>query len=480
MSDTFVFDLSKNLIGVPIVYGRIGDGGHRSIEVEVYSDGKPFDLTGWSITFEGNTKDNQTKIFDTTGINNIRATGGKFNYTFPTQAFSVEGPYEKAYFSFVKDGTRESTADFEVVVFGNADIDALQAEIIITEYNKLIEEIYSINDEYIKNADKKFTAINDKFTYLETIMKNYQNNIASQAMDATNRIDKALIAGRQEIEDTATVAIETVNKALEEFKASDFYTKTESDATFLTKASVESGPLIYRKTFITTDDWNDVTENGIYYCAAASGLNMPYTGKLYGFLTVYSESAVIIQKYEFESSIYMRTYAGNPQIWSSWLKVATVQEYLYEGDFYMGTNHNNASGSPTKARMGWGAEINTVAERLGVPMRPCPLDFNNGRWEATFNRDCRVKLDVLVKIVGLGEKTGHYCYIAYWKDSEQTMQWVESNGIGQNDDITNRNAVPMTGVFTAKKGDKLSVAVEIAAGKHVQMQLINAHLQELA
>ncbi|EGP5556630.1 DUF2479 domain-containing protein [Enterococcus faecium] len=159
--------------------------------------------------------------------------------------------------------------------------------------------------------------------------------------------------------------------------------------------------------------------------------------------------------------------------------VATIQEYLYGADFYLGTNHNDAAGVPTKTRMGWGAEVNTVAERLGVPMKPCPLDFNSGRWEATFNRDCRVKLDVLVKVNGMGEKTGHYCYIAYWKDSEQTKQWVESNGLGQNADITNRNVVPMTGIFTAKKGDKLSVAVEIAAGKVVQMQLINAHLQEL-
>lgn len=159
--------------------------------------------------------------------------------------------------------------------------------------------------------------------------------------------------------------------------------------------------------------------------------------------------------------------------------VATIQEYLYGADFYLGTNHNDAAGVPTKTRMGWGAEVNTVAERLGVPMKPCPLDFNSGRWEATFNRDCRVKLDVLVKVNGMGEKTGHYCYIAYWKDSEQTKQWVESNGLGQNADITNRNVVPMTGIFTAKKGDKLSVAVEIAAGKVVQMQLINAHFQEL-
>lgn len=102
----------------------------------------------------------------------------------------------------------------------------------------------------------------------------------------------------------------------------------EADQHFITKESVESGPLIFKNTMITTQDWNDITESGVYYCASSSGINAPYTGKLYGFLTVYSEQAVTIQKYEFQNSIYMRTFAGNPAAWGNWKKVALSSEVM--------------------------------------------------------------------------------------------------------------------------------------------------------
>src|SRR5699024_10420275 len=109
----------------------------------------------------------------------------------------------------------------------------------------------------------------------------------------------------------------------------DIYTKTESDEKFMLKESVELGPLIFKNIKLTNQDWNDSTEKGIYYCAAASGVNMPYTGKLYGFLTVYNGPAVVIQKYEFQSSIYMRTFAGNPASWGTWIKITTIKEEIF-------------------------------------------------------------------------------------------------------------------------------------------------------
>ncbi len=64
---------------------------------------------------------------------------------------------------------------------------------------------------------------------------------------------------------------------------------TEADQHFINKESVEVGPLIFKNTTITTQDWSNITESGVYYCAGSSGINAPYTGKLYGLLTVYSE-----------------------------------------------------------------------------------------------------------------------------------------------------------------------------------------------
>ncbi|MDU5304805.1 MAG: hypothetical protein E6156_14355, partial [Enterococcus faecium] len=103
---------------------------------------------------------------------------------------------------------------------------------------------------------------------------------------------------------------------------------TKADQHFINKESVEVGPLIFKNTTITTQDWNNITESGVYYCAGSSGINAPYTGKLYGLLTVYSEQTVTIQKYEFQNSIYMRTFAGNPAAWGNWKKVALSSEVM--------------------------------------------------------------------------------------------------------------------------------------------------------
>ncbi|HFU5915088.1 TPA: BppU family phage baseplate upper protein [Enterococcus faecium] len=135
-------DFSKDPIMMPaIIYGRVGDDNSQTVTVNVTKRNEIFDLTGGSLTFEGVTKGGTTQVFDSDNISTT-AEGlkkGTFDYTFPNAAFAVEGKYERAYFSFVKDGKRDTTSSFEIIVFGNADIDAEEAETIITEYNKLIE-----------------------------------------------------------------------------------------------------------------------------------------------------------------------------------------------------------------------------------------------------------------------------------------------------------------------------------------------------
>ncbi|MDN6219868.1 MAG: phage baseplate upper protein, partial [Enterococcaceae bacterium] len=145
MSDLLRFDLSKKSIGRPIVYGRVGDGESFSKRVQIFKDGAPFDLTDWVATFEGVTHEERTKVFDSDGIEITNGKNGEFTYTFPNMAFAVAGSYELAYFSFMKDDKRESTDDFEITVYGNADIDAEEAKTIITEYNKLVK---ALNEAY--------------------------------------------------------------------------------------------------------------------------------------------------------------------------------------------------------------------------------------------------------------------------------------------------------------------------------------------
>lgn len=166
MADVLRFDLAKDPKGNPIIYGRVGDGGSFTREVRVFEDGKPLDLTGWTTTFEGNTSKYQTKVFDSYGIKILNAKNGEFSYTFPNMAFAVEGQYERAYFSFTNGDKRKSTGNFEIIVLGNADIDAPEAETIITEYNKLIAELQELQKNNIADLQEQAETIQTRLSEL--------------------------------------------------------------------------------------------------------------------------------------------------------------------------------------------------------------------------------------------------------------------------------------------------------------------------
>lgn len=172
-------DFSKDPIMMPaIIYGRVGDDNSQTVTVNVTKRNEIFDLTGGSVTFEGVTKGGTTQVFDSDNISTT-AEGlkkGTFDYTFPNAAFAVEGKYERAYFSFVKDGKRDTTSSFEIIVFGNADIDAEEAETIITEYNKLIEQLHELYQQTIDKVtgeyDQFHQQITKKMNEMETVIQN--------------------------------------------------------------------------------------------------------------------------------------------------------------------------------------------------------------------------------------------------------------------------------------------------------------------
>lgn len=224
MSDLLRFDLSKNSIGRPIVFGRVGDGESLSMRVQIFKDGAPFDLTGWVATFEGVTHKERTKVFDSDGIEITNGKNGEFTYTFPNMAFAVAGSYELAYFSFMKDDKRESTDDFEITVYGNADIDAEEAKTIITEYNKLVK---SLNEAYQAALNKMNTDYDNVEKLIEAIkvdLNTLKKQITDILIDAEGRISA--------IGKTVT---DEVDAALEKFKEGNFYTKQEADNRFLSK-----------------------------------------------------------------------------------------------------------------------------------------------------------------------------------------------------------------------------------------------------
>lgn len=215
---TLNLDLAKSPILKSIVYGRIGDSDMQTVTVNITSRDTPVDLTGYIITFEGITNGEKTKVFDVDGISSTDEglKKGTFDYTFPNMAFAVGGSYEIAYFSIVKGDKRDTTGEFDIIVGSNADIDAAEAETIITEYNKLVKELHAITDKYISDSDAKFAAINAKIVDLQAKITQYQNTV----------------------KDTADGAIKAVEDALKQFEAGDFYTKEESDSRFAPQSLV--------------------------------------------------------------------------------------------------------------------------------------------------------------------------------------------------------------------------------------------------
>ena len=209
----FNLDLNKNNAINPIIFGRLTDGNLRKITVNITSEGEPIDLTGWVIRFEGTTG-GHAKVFDVLGVNILDAKNGKFEYTFSKTAFSASGAYTTAYFAIEKDNMRETTNDIKIVVENVADLNAKDAETVVTELNKTI------------------TLINQKYDELNGRVDIYEGDIAS--------LEEWLLGKKNEIENIINSANSTFNQKLSEIQAKldetnqaimngNLYSKTETD-----------------------------------------------------------------------------------------------------------------------------------------------------------------------------------------------------------------------------------------------------------
>ena len=210
----FNLDLNKNNAINPIIFGRLTDGNLRKITVNITNEGEPVDLTDWVIRFEGTTG-GHAKIFDVLGVNVLDAQNGKFEYTFSKTAFSATGAYKSAYFAIEKDDMRETTNDIKIIVEKVADLDAKDAETVVTELNKTI------------------ALINQKYDELNSRVDNYESDIA----DLENWLDEKKAEINTIIADTETTFNQKLNEIQGKLDATneaiqngDFYNKAQVDS----------------------------------------------------------------------------------------------------------------------------------------------------------------------------------------------------------------------------------------------------------
>lgn len=214
-------DLAKEPKMSPIIYGRVGDENMQKVTVNITNRDVPIDLTGFTITFEGVTNGGKSKVFDAKGVQTKpeELKKGSFDYLFPNESFSVSGQYEVAYFSFIKAGQRDTTGEFDIVVASNADIEAEEAETIITLYNKLVEQLQKMTDDFISGTDEKFESLNQQIQDFQALIDGYEG----------------------QVETIASEAIKVVNDALENWEVGNFYTKEESDERYSLKGEASEG-----------------------------------------------------------------------------------------------------------------------------------------------------------------------------------------------------------------------------------------------
>ncbi|OTO71626.1 BppU family phage baseplate upper protein [Enterococcus sp. 12E11_DIV0728] len=315
-------DLSKDPIMPAIVYGRVGDDRLQTVTVNITRRDEIADLTGYTITFEGTTYKGQTKVFDSDNVSTTTAglKKGTFEYTFPNMAFAVAGKYEQAYFSIVKDGKRDSTAGFEIYVDGNADIDAPEAETIITEYTKLVAELNRLQKQAIDEMDENFATAQEKISDLETEINTLRNKI---------------------------------DQALTDFEKGNFWTKDESFSkeqteTLIDQKSENQWTQKTDKTLGAEADMNDYKDLGTYAIGIGHRKNQPGNlGSQQGWLSVYRlspESTVVSQtalypdvgEYSGFTRMFTRSLINyNTNLWSPWREItrpfATTEQVLAGG-----------------------------------------------------------------------------------------------------------------------------------------------------
>lgn len=157
-------------------------------------------------------------------------------------------------------------------------------------------------------------------------LEDYYFNGFSQVID---KIEKIVAQTKSEIDQVAndvTKKINAANTSLKELNESVEVLEgniKEGEQHFVTKSSTEKGLMVYKNQYITTENWDDIQESGIYYCAGATGENMPVQGPLYGNLIVIKSVGVIIQQFLSNGMFYTRAMIGYPMAWNPWSRLAS-------------------------------------------------------------------------------------------------------------------------------------------------------------
>lgn len=174
-------DITKKNTLTQRVVARVNDKHSYALEVKIYKDSVPVNLTGYTITFEG-LNANKKKIIGGS-ITQTDMKNGAFNYRFPTNSFTVSGKFKEAYFKLEKSGVHDTTQSFEISVLDDIGLNPEEIGDIISLSDEILKEIEKIKQEAVKEAQKAKETAKDALDKAKEAYEHIDNLIKETELD---------------------------------------------------------------------------------------------------------------------------------------------------------------------------------------------------------------------------------------------------------------------------------------------------------
>lgn len=180
------------------IISRVGDGGLKAITITVYSNGRPYNLTGLTPVFEGVKPDGE-RIIDTNGGLVLDARNGVFRYILPQQASTAEGEFQQAFFKLKRGEQTDSTLEIKIKVLKNKVEFGINSESYFTEYQNELSRLRTTVNQGIddltqlaEQTDRKINGQVESAKALDIQVKALQSSIDSNQLVTKAELTKQI------------------------------------------------------------------------------------------------------------------------------------------------------------------------------------------------------------------------------------------------------------------------------------------------
>ncbi|EMF0091574.1 BppU family phage baseplate upper protein [Enterococcus hirae] len=289
-------------------------------------DGSPTDLINATVRlfmyiYSGEEK-KEFPIFDNQIITESYMQG-IVKYFIPDMLLAYEGKVDANVYIDFPDGSHTDNLAFTFNIEKSIiDRDVqLNGEYYFKDFQQLLG---SVKKEATDAVNEALFGVDQTISEAEKKLNNF---VQSVSKDVTKTISQLT----EELQDTETT-VTNVSKKANQIQTDLVSVQNElinAEEYFVKQKSLEKGPFLFKNTHITTQNWNDITESGVYYCAGATGENMPISGTLYGYLIVIKSASVIVQLFISNGNFYNRVMSGSPLTWFNWNKLSNDSKVVH-------------------------------------------------------------------------------------------------------------------------------------------------------